>query len=53
VTITEKYSAFINYDGRNIHPGISWLPLDWLTLSALLIEGRDFALSAGIRRQLK
>lgn len=53
VTIREKYSAFINYDGRNIHPGISWVPLDWLTLSAVLIEGRDFALSAGIRWKLK
>lgn len=53
VTFTEKFSAFVNYDGRNIHPGISWIPIDWLTVSALLIESRDFALSAGIRWNIK
>jgi len=53
VTFSEKYSAFINYDGRTLHPGVSWVPLDWLTLSALLIEGRDIAFSAGIRWNLK
>jgi hypothetical protein len=53
LTITEKFSAFVNYDGRNIHPGISWIAMDWLTVSALLIEGREFAFSTGIRWKLK
>jgi len=53
VTVTEKFSAFVNYDGRNFHPGISWIPLDWLTISGILIESRDFALAGGIRWKLK
>ncbi|NIM13025.1 MAG: hypothetical protein GTO45_12935 [Candidatus Aminicenantes bacterium] len=53
VTVTERFSGFVNYDGRSFHPGISWIPIDWLTVSALLVETRDFALSAGIRWKLK
>lgn len=53
LTLTEKFSVFAHYDGRSFHPGISWIPLDWLTISSILIESRDFALSVGIRWNLK
>lgn len=49
VTFNEKLSAFLNYDGRNFHPGVSWEAGEWLTLSAYLIESREFALAAGVR----
>jgi len=52
LTVTEQFSAFVNYDGNNFHPGISWIPLDWLTVSGILIESRDFALATGIRWKL-
>ncbi len=48
-SIAEKFSPFISYDGINFHEGLAWIPLDWLTISALLIESKDSALSVGIK----
>lgn len=48
-SIAEKYSLFVNYDGISFHEGFSWIPLDWLTLSALLVESKDLAISVGIK----
>ncbi|MFH1374171.1 MAG: hypothetical protein ABII79_10275 [bacterium] len=41
----ERYSVFANYDGRSFHEGISWIPLDWLALSFLMVETEFPALS--------
>ncbi len=51
-SIAEKFSPFINYDGINFHEGLAWIPLDWLTISVLLIESKDPAISFGIKRSL-
>jgi len=48
-SIYEKFSPFVNYDGKNFHEGIAWIPLNWLTVSVLMIESKEPALSAGLR----
>ncbi|TKJ40676.1 hypothetical protein CEE37_06855 [candidate division LCP-89 bacterium B3_LCP] len=49
----EKYSIFANYDGRNFHEGLSWIPLDWLTVSLLLIESSSPAASLTVNIALE
>jgi len=49
MSIAERFSFFVNFDGINFHEGISWIPTDWLTISALLIESKDIAISIGIK----
>ncbi|MCK4754188.1 MAG: hypothetical protein KAS58_03085 [Calditrichia bacterium] len=51
-SIAEKFSPFVSYDGINFHEGLAWIPLEWLTISALLIESKDPALSIGIKYSL-
>ncbi len=51
-SIAEKFSPFVSYDGINFHEGLAWIPLDWLTISVLLIESKDPAISFGIKRSL-
>jgi hypothetical protein len=41
----EQYSLFVNYDGRAFHEGISWIPQDWITVSVLLVETENPAIS--------
>lgn len=41
----ERIAAFTNYDGVSFHEGISWIPLDWLTLSFLMVESEFPAIS--------
>ncbi len=41
----EPYAASANYDGKSFHEGISWIPLDWLTLSFLMVETEFPAIS--------
>ena len=48
-SIAEKISPFASYDGINFHEGLAWIPLEWLTISALLIESKDPAISIGIK----
>ena len=52
VTITEKWSPFINYDGTNYHPGLMWLPVDWLSISGIYVEAEEPAISIGFRYSL-
>ena len=51
LTVTERWSPFISYDGLNFHPGLSWIPTNWLTLAAILVESREPAISVGFRYQ--
>ncbi len=48
-SIAEKFSPFASYDGINFHEGLAWIPLEWLTVSVLLIESKDPAISIGIK----
>ena len=48
-SIAEKFSPFVSYDGKSFHEGFSWIPLDWLTCSVLLIESKDPAVALGIK----
>ncbi|MFH1320472.1 MAG: hypothetical protein ABII90_07455 [Bacteroidota bacterium] len=50
--IAEKFSPFVNFDGKNFHEGISWIATDWLSVAVLLIESKDPAISVGIRWSL-
>jgi len=49
LTITEKWSPFLSYDGNNFHPGLSWIPVDWLSLGFILVESKEPAISVGFR----
>ena len=49
LTITESWSPFLSYDGTNFHPGLSWIPTDWMTIAGILVESKDPAVSVGIR----
>ena len=52
ITIKESFSTFVNYDGKSVHPGISWNPTEWLTVAGIMIETETPAVSAGIRYSL-
>ncbi|MFC1614105.1 hypothetical protein ACFL5K_02290 [Gemmatimonadota bacterium] len=49
LTITETWSPFISYDGINFHPGLSWIPTDWLAIATILVESKEPAISVGFR----
>jgi len=49
LSIAEKFSIFTNFDGKNFHEGISWIAADWLSISVLLIESKNMAISVGIK----
>lgn len=49
MTVTEKWSPFINYDGINYHAGISWIPYDWLFVTGLMVEMKNPAIMVGFR----
>ena len=51
-SIAERFSPFATYDGINFHEGLAWIPLDWLTVSALLIESKEPAFSVGFKYSL-
>ena len=53
LTITESWSPFISYDGKNFHPGLSWIPTDWFTISGIILESEEPAISAGFRLDLQ
>ena len=49
MAISENWSPFLNYDGRNFHFGLSWIPLDWLFIAGLMIEAKTPAILVGYR----
>ena len=53
LTITDHWSLFINHDGINLHPGISWIPKDWLSVAAILVESSEPAISVSFRYSLQ
>ncbi|MBU0518123.1 hypothetical protein KJ564_04215 [bacterium] len=51
-SISEKYSIFASYDGRSFHEGVSWIPVDWLTVSFLMVESSTPAASLALNLPL-
>lgn len=49
MTITERWSPFINYDGINYHLGLSFLPNDWLFITGIMVEMKYPAIMVGFR----
>ena len=45
----ERFAVFTNYDGKSYHEGVSWIPLDILTLSFLMVESESPAISVVIK----
>jgi len=45
-----RYVAFANYDGESFHEGMSWIPLDWFTLSFMMVETEFPAISIVFKR---
>ncbi|MDP8207045.1 MAG: hypothetical protein P9L92_10310 [Candidatus Electryonea clarkiae] len=52
MTLYESWSPFINFDGKSIHPGISWNHIEWLTITGMMIEGETPAVLAGIQYRI-
>lgn len=50
VSFRERYAVFASYDGESFHEGISWIPLDWFSLSFLMIETEFPAFSITLKR---
>ena len=48
-TLFEDWSPFISYDGISYHPGLSWIPTDWLNIGFVLVESKEPAFSFGFR----
>ena len=48
-SIYERFSLFTNYDGRAFHEGASIIPMEWLTLSFLLVETEYPAISVAFK----
>lgn len=46
----ERYAGFANYDGTSWHEGISWIPVDWFTLSFMMVETEFPAISLVFKR---
>lgn len=46
----DRFAVFTNYDGKSFHEGISVIPLDWLTLSFLMVETEYPAISITFKR---
>jgi hypothetical protein len=46
----ERFALFANFDGKSFHEGISWIPLDWFTLSFLMVETEFPAISIVLKR---
>jgi len=49
LTVTDKWSPFVSYDGNNYHPGLMWLPVDWFNLAGIYVESEEPAVSAAFR----
>lgn len=53
LTITENWSPFINYDGRNFHYGLSFIPADWFFVGLLMVESKSPSILIGTRWNLR
>jgi hypothetical protein len=49
MTVSERWSPFLSYDGRSFHFGLSWIPIDWLFIAGFMIEAKYPAVLAGYR----
>ncbi len=49
-TLRERYIIFANHDGESFHEGVSWIPLDWLTLSFMMVESESPAISIVLKK---
>lgn len=47
--LSDRYALFANYDGESFHEGMSWIPVEWFTLSFLLIETKSPAISVSVK----
>lgn len=53
ISYRESLSTFINYDGKSMHPGISWNPNEWLNVVGLMIETESPAVLVGFRYSIE
>jgi len=52
LTFYDKVTAYVNFDGISFHEGIAWSINDWLSAGVMLVESKDFALTAKITKPL-
>ncbi len=53
MTVTERWSPFLSFDGLNFHLGLSWIPTDWLFIAGLILEMKFPAILVGYRYSFK
>lgn len=49
-TFRDRYVAFASHDGESFHEGVAWVPLDWLTLSFMMVESENPAISIVLKK---
>jgi hypothetical protein len=49
MTVTERWSPFLSYDGLNYHLGLSWLPNNQLFIAGILVEMKNPSILVGYR----
>jgi hypothetical protein len=49
MTVTDRWSPFLSYDGRNFHLGLSWIPTDTIFIAGFLVEMKTPAVLVGYR----
>ncbi len=49
MTVSERWSPFLSYDGRSFHFGLSWIPIDWLFIAGFMVEAKNPAILVGYR----
>ncbi len=49
MTVIERWSPFLSYDGRNFHLGLSWILTDTIFIAGYLVEMKTPAVLVGYR----
>jgi len=49
MTVTERWSPFLSFDGLNFHLGLSWILTDWLFIAGSMVEMKFPAILVGYR----
>ena len=49
ISFLKNWNTFVSYDGKSLHEGISWSPVEWLTVAGMMIESETPAVLAGFR----
>ena len=52
ITIMEKYTAFVSFDGISFHEGFTWTATDWFSVGFMMIESEYPSLTVNLTKVL-